>query len=95
MGWTEATTTLKRPVDDYSRLQMDHPSIWTFIRSLCKVQKERDVLYEQMVVGHAPPAKRRKYRDADKCILTLVRDFQNRPMNEYLRGITHNYEMRD
>lgn len=78
-----------------SVLQMDHPSLWTFIRSLQKVQKERDVLYEQMVAGHAPPAKRRKYRDADTRLLHLVRNFQSRPMSEYLRGIAYNFEMND
>jgi hypothetical protein len=78
-----------------SVLQMDHPWLWLFITSLRRVQKERDLLYEQMVTGHAPPAKRRKYRDADTRILTLVNDFQQRPMLEYLRGIAHNFEMND
>lgn len=78
-----------------SVLQMDHPSLWRFIRSLRKVQKERDLLYEQMVAGHEPPVKRRKYREADSRILNLVRDFANRPMAEYLRGIAHNFEMND
>ena len=40
-----------------SVLQMDHPSIWTLICSLRQVQKERDILYEQMMAGHAPTAK--------------------------------------
>ena len=70
-----------------SVLQMDHPSIWVFINSLRRIQKERDLLYEQMVAGHAPPAKRRKYRDADARILTLVNQFQQRPLIEFLRGI--------
>jgi len=69
--------------------------LWVFITSLRKVQKERDLLYEQMVAGHAPPVKRRKYRDADARILALVNDFHNRPMMEYLRGIAHNFEMND
>jgi len=78
-----------------SVLQMDHPSIWRFIDGLRRVQKERDVLFEQMVAGHPPPVKRRKYRDADSRILSLVKDFNNRSMKEYLRGVAHNFEIND
>ena len=49
-------------------LQMDHPTLWRFINSLRKVQKGRDVFFEQMVAGHAPPAKLRKYAAADERI---------------------------
>jgi hypothetical protein len=41
-----------------SVLQMDHPFIWKFIDGLRRVQKERDVLFEQMVAGNPPPVKR-------------------------------------
>jgi len=78
-----------------SVLQMDHPSIWKFVDGLRRVQKERDLLFEQMVAGNPPPVKRRKYRQADSRILSLVRDFEHRPMKEYLRGIAHNFEMTD
>ena len=74
-----------------SVLQMDHPSLCKFIRSLWQMQKERDMLYERMIDGHPPTAKRRKYQDADVRIVTLVHDFANRPLIEYLRGIVHNF----
>jgi hypothetical protein len=48
-----------------------------------------------MVARNPPPVKRRKYRDTDTRILSLVQDFNNRPMNEYLRGIAHNFEIND
>jgi len=78
-----------------SVLQMDHPSLWKFVDGLRRVQKERDVFYEQMVAGNPPPVKRRKYRQADERILTLVRSFADRPLKEYLRGIAHNVEVAD
>ena len=78
-----------------SVLQMNHPSIWTFNHSLCQVQKKRDILYEQMVAGHTPTAKQRKYRDSDRRILTLMGEFHTRPMSEYLRKVGHNFEMHD
>jgi len=73
-------------------LQMDHPSTWKFVDGLWQVQKERE---EQMVAGNPPPVKRRKYCQADRRILSLVRNFERRPMTEYLRGIAHNFEMTD
>ena len=78
-----------------TELQMDHPSIWRLIEGLKRIQKGRDVFYERMVAGHAPPAKRRKYRQADERLLNLVRSYGNQPMVEYLRGIAHNFEMND
>ena len=76
-----------------TELQMDHPSIWKFIDGLKRIQKGRDVFYERMIAGQPPPAKRRKYRQADERLLNLVRDYENRPILEYLRGIAHNFEM--
>ena len=76
-------------------LQMDHPSIWNFVNGLRTIHKERDMFFEQMVAGHAPPTKRWKYRDADDRILTIVTDFANRPLAEYLRGVVHNFQMND
>ena len=35
------------------------------------------------MVGHTPTAKWCKYRDADRCILTLLGEFHARPMSEY------------
>ena len=72
---------------------MDHPTIWKLLDGLKWVQKGRDVLYERMVAGNAPPPKRHKYRQADEHILHLVMDFDNRGMFEYLRGIAHNFAM--
>ncbi|KAG8127318.1 hypothetical protein E2320_014245, partial [Naja naja] len=36
--------------------------------SLWKVQKDRDVIYEQLLSGHSPPLKRKEYCMADKHI---------------------------
>ena len=58
-------------------------------------QKERDLVFEQMVAGNPPPMKWRKYLQADDRILVLVQDFANRPIMEYLHRIAHNFEMND
>lgn len=74
-------------------LSVDHPTLWYLIDSLRKVQKGRDTYYEQLVAGHAPPAKLKKYQDADRRIERLVQGYSVRNMAEYLRGLAHNYDM--
>ncbi|CAI6347726.1 unnamed protein product [Macrosiphum euphorbiae] len=76
-----------------TELGMDDPTIWKLIDGLKKVQTNRDFYYEQLVVGHNPLVKLKMYRDADQRILTVVRDYYNRDVVEYLRGIAHNYQM--
>ncbi|KAK4885771.1 hypothetical protein RN001_002042 [Aquatica leii] len=76
-----------------TELAMDHPTIWKLIEGLKKVQKGRDVFYERLVAGNSPPKKLKKYRDADERILRLVRDYEDRDIIEFLRGIAHNYQM--
>lgn len=76
-----------------SELGMHHPTIWKFIDGLRKVQKGRDVYFEQLIAGHLPPMKLKKYRDADERIRRIVLDYGNREPLDYLRGLAHNYQM--
>ncbi|CAM1308281.1 Uncharacterised protein g4809 [Pycnogonum litorale] len=76
-----------------AELDIVHPSIWKFVDGLRHVQKGRDVVYEQYVRGQPVPAKRKKYQLADERILTLVNDYNNRNITEYLRGLAHNFLM--
>ncbi|XP_054717469.1 uncharacterized protein LOC129226865 [Uloborus diversus] len=45
-------------------LGMQHPTIWKLIDGLRKVQKGRDAHFEQLLAGHEPQMKLKKYRDA-------------------------------
>ena len=51
--------------------------VWTFIKTLRKFQKVRDVEY---IKGQALPPKRKKYESVDDCIQGVVRvmDYKNR-----------------
>ncbi|XP_053144809.1 uncharacterized protein LOC128342022 isoform X2 [Hemicordylus capensis] len=73
-----------------AELGVCHSTIWKFIDGLRKVQKSRDAYYEQLVLGHSPPVKLKKYRIADKRISKIVSDYGNRSPIEYLRAIAHN-----
>ena len=73
-----------------SILGVTHPTLWKFIDGLRRCQKLRDVELEQLVAGRRPPAKRTIYVMRDARIETIVRDFANRPILDYLRGLSHN-----
>ncbi|KRZ15883.1 hypothetical protein T11_5706 [Trichinella zimbabwensis] len=75
-----------------AELGMAHPTIWKLIDSLRKVQHARDLFYEQLVAGHRPPKKLKKYRDADKRIGRIVRQYNDRDIITYLQGLAHNYD---
>ncbi|KAH7709043.1 hypothetical protein AAVH_23685 [Aphelenchoides avenae] len=57
------------------------------------VQKETDFRYEQYARGDQNVPKRKKYREADERIHTIVAEYRNREIIEYLRGIAHNFQM--
>ncbi len=70
--------------------QVQHPTIWKFIRKLGKEQNKRDTIIEGLVAGNPPPPRKRQYQDVDARILRIVRDFGNRNENDFLRGIAYN-----
>ena len=74
-----------------NELGMQHPTIWKFIDSLKRVQRRRDLYYEQLIAGQTPPIKLKKFREADARIKSVVLQFENRNILEYLRGIAHNF----
>jgi len=86
----------QQPVLDWriqAELQMDHPTLWKFIDGLKKVQKGRDLFHEQLVAGHAPPRKLRRYRLCDERIQRIVPSYANYGIMDYLLGLVHNFEM--
>lgn len=60
------------------------PTIWTFINTLRQEQRQTDANFALFVSGQDPPPKAKRYRDADRRILTLV--------NRYLDEQNHNHD---
>jgi hypothetical protein len=82
----------------HKRLQkemcVEHPTIWKFIISLRSVQKNRDKAMEEFVRGDNPTQKRKKFREIDDKVYSIViNGFEVRTMEEYLRGISSNFNM--
>lgn len=69
------------------------PKIWKFVDGIRAVQKESDSAYEQLVAGSAPSLKKKKSADFEQRIIRIVETYQNRRTVEYLRGLSHNFEM--
>lgn len=76
-----------------TELSMNNPTIWNLITGLKTIQRGRDVFFEHLLAGNEPPRKKRKYLEADTRIRNLVQDYHNRNIIQFLRGISHNYEM--
>ena len=76
------------------RLQVEldvcHPGLWKFICALRIVQQGRDQKYIRWQAG-----KRLKYVEADRKILTIVEDCEERSTEEFLKGISSNYEVEE
>jgi len=72
------------------KLGMEHPNLRKFIKSLRKVQKGRDIFLEQIIAGHEPPAKRKKYIDCDKRIVDIVSTYKKENMIQYLPSVVYN-----
>lgn len=72
---------------------MTNPTLWKFIVELRKVQAERDIYYEFLVAGNEPPPTKRVYIEAGNRIERLVREYRERNLIEYLRGLAHNFVM--
>lgn len=80
----------------HNRLQSNisacHPNIWKFLQVLKKEQALNEVIINQMLAGQQGPPKRKKYQDLSTRITNLVRDYENRDVLDFLRGVAHNLQ---
>lgn len=74
-------------------LGASHPSIWKFIDGLKKEQSLNEFKVEQYISGQQPPAGRQIYKDTAERIKRIVENYRERPLLDYLRGISHNFNL--
>lgn len=76
-----------------SLLQAHHPSLWKFIDGLKKEQSLNELKIEQYLSGIQPVLGRRTYRETAHRIQSVVREYGNQDLEDFLRGISHNFEL--
>ncbi|KAE9525972.1 hypothetical protein AGLY_013914 [Aphis glycines] len=69
---------------------VNHPTSWSLITCLQKVQADRDFYYSQLEAGNSPPKKFKKYIDVDIRILKIVKNYEQSGILTFLRGIAQN-----
>jgi hypothetical protein len=60
---------------------------------LKKEQNLNEIKIEQYIAGQNPPAGTRIYKDTTEKIKSIVLDYGNRSLLDYLRGIAHNFNL--
>lgn len=70
-----------------------HPTIWKFIDGLKKEQSLNELKIEQFIAGQPPEPVKRVYRDTAARLKSLVEEYSQRPVLDYLRGIAYNLSL--
>ena len=76
-----------------SNVGAHHPSIWHFLDVLRREQSLNEVIITQIRTGQPAPPQRGKYKAVNERLVTVVRDYANRSVHDFLRGIAHNIQM--
>ena len=51
-----------------------------------------EVQMEQVVAGQILHASRKKYREVRRRVRAIVEDYGQRPLENFLRGLAHNFQ---
>lgn len=70
-----------------------HPTIWKFIDDLKKEQNLNEIKIEQYIAGQYPPISRKVYRDTAQRVEDIVKNYKNRNILDFIRGIAHNFNL--
>ena len=74
-------------------LGMSHPSLFLFLHFFKKFLALLDTDIELQIAGHEPPRKRAKYLECDDRILTICNRYEFDTILDFLRGISHNFNI--
>lgn len=70
-----------------------HPSIWKFINVLQRKEQVNPMKIKQFIAGIEPPTKK-IYKDRSFNLIKICLDYINRPIDDYFRGIAHNFQLK-
>lgn len=75
-----------------SILASHHPSLWKLIEALKKEQNNTEIVFEQSISGYKNN-NRKVYKERAEKILKIVTDYKKRTFDEYLSGLSHNFDL--
>jgi hypothetical protein len=76
----------------FSSVVISHSKIYPFITELKKEQVKNAFVIEQIIAG-TEVHQGKKYRDTARAIKTIVEDYENRELMDYLRGLAYNFKL--
>lgn len=76
-------------------VQIAHPTVPRLVVKLQREQNINRLNVERLIAGEDPPLRKKKYRDLDRRLRTVVLDYSNRSCIEYLRGCSHSITLND
>ena len=71
-------------------MMIAHPTIWKFIKVIRKDAAVQQVRVAHFVAGQPSVEQKRIYKDLNNRVKTVVNDYNNRNIIDYLRGIQYN-----
>jgi hypothetical protein len=76
-------------------VQIAHPTLPRLVVKLQKEQSINQMIVERLIAGEDPPLRKKKYRDLDRRLRSVVLDYGHRTSIDYLRGCSHNINLFD
>ena len=70
-----------------------HVGVHTIIKELQKEQHQVEVQIECILRGEQRPKQKKNLVDREKRITTIINDWENRSVIDFLRGIAHNLSL--
>lgn len=68
-----------------------HPNLWVFLKCVQKEQAYQEFRLTQASAGHAPPNKKRKYKDAFARLINVVDKYDKySSIIDYIKAIAYN-----
>jgi len=60
---------------------------------ISKKNSLNELKVEQYIAGQQPPAPRKVYRDTAQRVEDIVKEYANRNILDFLKGIAHNFNL--
>ena len=69
-----------------------HPNVWKFLTCIKREQSLQQIKLAQCAAGFDKEPSRKKYLDVSKRIISVVNNYENQDVLEYLRRIAYNLQ---